>query len=174
MSKPTLYLMLGYPGSGKTTVSEYISQVTGAVHLNSDQFRIHMFKNPLNISETDHENMYRMLDHITEQTLKSGKSVIYDANLNRYAHRKEKYDICANTGAKAKLIWVKADEENARRRATVDAKKYPEHRPFGNMDQDTFERLIGQIEPPKTDERAIIIDGNNLNKENIELALGSS
>lgn len=82
--------MLGYPGAGKTTVSEHISQITGAVHLNSDQFRIHMFKNPLEISETEHENMYRMLDHIAEQTLSSGKSVIYDANLNRYAHRKEK------------------------------------------------------------------------------------
>lgn len=174
MSKPILYLMLGYPGAGKTTVAEFISQITGAVHLNSDQFRIHMFKKPLEISETEHENMYRMLDHITEQTLKSGKSVIYDANLNRYQHRKEKYDICERSGAQTKLIWVKTDEDEARKRATIEAGEHPGHRPFGNMDTATFARLIDQIEKPKENEKAIIINGNELTKQNIEQALATS
>ncbi len=171
MIKPTLYLMLGYPGAGKTTVAEYIAQLTGAVHLNSDQFRLNMFKNPLEISETEHENMYRMLDHITKQTLGSGKSVIYDANLNRYAHRKEKYDIAALSGAKARLIWVKTDENEARKRATVEAKSYPAHRPFGNMEPKVFERLINQIEPPKNSEKSIIINGNKIDAKTIKKAL---
>ncbi|HEX5456453.1 MAG TPA: ATP-binding protein [Candidatus Saccharimonadales bacterium] len=171
MSKPTLYLMLGYPGAGKTTVSELISKVTGAVHLNSDQFRLHMFKEPLGISETEHEYMYKMLDHITEQTLKSGKSVIYDANLNRHAHRQEKYDICKRTGAAAKLIWVKTDADEARKRATVEAAEHPEHRPFGNMDPDTFDRLVNQMEPPRDNETVIIVDGSRISEESIKNAI---
>lgn len=78
---------------------------------------------------------------------------------------RKKYDIAERTGAKVKLVWVKTDEEEARKRATVEAGEHPEHRPFGNMDPDTFERLIGQIEPPKDEEQAIIIDGNDLGKE---------
>lgn len=163
--------MLGYPGAGKTTVSEYIYKFTGAVHLNSDQFRLRMFKDPLNISEAEHENMYKLLDHITERTLKSGKSVIYDANLNRYAHRKEKYDIAKRVKANVKLIWVKTSLEEARSRATIHATKHPDHRPFGNMDPEVFERLTGQIELPKKEEKAIEIDGNHIEPETIKQAL---
>ncbi len=172
MAKPTLYLMLGYPGAGKTTISEYIYKYTGAVHLNSDQFRLRMFKNPLGISETEHENIYRLLDHITERTLKSGKSVIYDANLNRYTHRKEKYDIAKRAKAKVKLIWVKTSLEEARRRATISAEQHPDHRPFGNMDPKVFERLTAQIEIPKKEEKAIEIEGNSIKPEMIKQALG--
>lgn len=164
--------MLGYPGAGKTTVSEFITKVTGAVHLNSDQFRLRMFRNPLNITEADHENMYKMLDHITERTLKSGKSVIYDANLNRYSHRKEKYDIAKRTGTNAKLVWVRTDAEEARKRATVEASQHPGHRPFGNMDPEIFERLVREIEPPEKNEPAIIIDGNKISEEEVKRALG--
>lgn len=165
--------MLGYPGAGKTTVSEYIAEITGAVHLNSDQFRLHMFKNPLGISEAEHENMYEMLDHITHQTLKSGKSVIYDANLNRYIHRREKYDIAKKTGSDIRLIWVKTDQDKARRRATIDAENYPDHRPFGNMKKDVFERLINQIELPRPSEKVIEISGNNLSQSSVKKALNT-
>lgn len=159
--------MLGYPGSGKTTISEYIAGITGAVHLNSDQFRLHMFENPLGITDTEHTKMYNLLDYITSQILKSGKSVIYDANLNRYIHRKEKYDICAAIGAKAKLIWVKTPENIAKTRATIEAKMHPEHRPFGNMDKDVFDRLIKQIEPPHAGEKHIVLDGREINPDKI-------
>lgn len=171
MANPTLYLMLGYPGAGKTTVSEMISEVTGALHLNSDQFRLNMFKKPLDISETEHENMYRMLDHMTEQALRSGKSVIYDANLNRYEHRQEKYDICKRTGATPKLIWVRTDPEEARKRATVEASRHLQHRPFGNMEPKTFERLISQLEPPKSSEPLITINGDHISEESVRKAI---
>lgn len=164
--------MLGYPGAGKTTVSEYIHKYTGAVHLNSDQFRLRMFKDPLNITEAEHDNIYKLLDHITERTLKSGKSVIYDANLNRYAHRKEKYDVAKRARAGLKLVWVRTDLEEAKERATVLAEGHPDHRPFGNMDPKVFDRLTGQIETPKEEESAIIIDGNQISGSSIRQALG--
>lgn len=159
--------MLGYPGAGKTTVSEHIAEATDAVHLNSDQFRLRLFDNPLGISEAQHENMYKLLDYITERILKSGKSVIYDANLNRYVHRQDKYDICERTRAQAKLIWVKTDEEEARKRATVEAGKHPAHRPFGNMKKDVFDRLIGEIEPPVKSEKPVVVDGSDLKKDKV-------
>lgn len=171
MSKPILYLMLGYPGAGKTTVSEYIAEFSGAVHINSDQFRIHMFENPLGITDAQHEKMYEHLDYMTEHILSSGKSVIYDANLNRYIHRKEKYDICKRVGANAKLIWVKTDEQTARQRATVEAAKHPNHRPFGNMEKKVFDRLINQVEPPKKDEKPLIINGETISPEEIRQAI---
>lgn len=170
--KPTLYLMLGYPGAGKTTVSDIIRDLTGAVHLNSDRFRQHMFSKPLEITNEEHENMYKHLDYIAETILESGKSVIYDANLNKFAHRQEKYEIAKNLGVKAKLIWVRTDPEIARKRATIDAHNNPVNRPFGNMQTQTFERLIQGIETPKDDEHAIEISGKEISPENVAKALG--
>lgn len=158
--QPIFYLMLGYPGAGKTTTAEMIAKSTGAVHLNSDRFRIRMYKQPT-FSQEEHDSLYRNLDYLCELILKSGKSVIYDANLNKYIHRQEKYEIAKKSGAKSVLIYVKTDPEVARKRATVDSKLASKHRPFGNMEPSTFDRLISQIEQPKADEPTIEISGIN-------------
>lgn len=166
-------MMLGIPGAGKTSVSEYIAEITKAVHISSDQFRKHMFDNPESITEIEHDQIYDMLDYIAEQILKSGKSVIYDANLNRYIHRQEKYKICKKIGARPQLIWVKTDEEVARRRATEQADLHPQHRPFGNMRPETFRRLFDQMEEPGEDESAAIISGNEINQAEIKKVIKS-
>lgn len=166
-------MMLGIPGAGKTSVSEYIAEVTKAVHISSDQFRKHMFDNPENITEIEHDQIYDMLDYIAAQILKSGKSVIYDANLNQYIHRLEKYHICKNVGAIPKLVWVKTSEEVARLRATEQADLHLRHRPFGNMRAETFERLAAQMEEPKNDEESAVINGNKISKTEIKAVVES-
>lgn len=166
-------MMLGIPGAGKTSIAEYIADITKAVHVSSDQFRKHMFDNPENITEIEHDQIYDMLDYIAEQILKSGKSVIYDANLNQYVHRLEKYQICKDVGAEPKLVWVKTSEEVARKRATEQADLHPQHRPFGNMRAETFERLAAQMEEPKKDEKAAVISGDEINKTEIKTVVKS-
>ena len=159
MSRPILYLMLGYPGAGKTSVAERIAEITGAVHLNSDWFRLHMYKQPT-FSQEEHDSLYGNLDYLCELILSTGKSVIYDANLNRYQHRQEKYDIAKKTGASVKLVFVKTDIETAKHRATVEADKNRRHRPYGNMDLSTFERLVAEIELPKSSEPTIVVQAD--------------
>src|SRR5215207_7043841 len=100
---PTLYLMFGYPGAGKTTTAEAIATLTGAVHLSSDKVRLELFPRPA-FSQAEHDALYKTLNLRTEELLRQGKDVVYDANLNRYQHRKEKYDICQQTGATPKLL----------------------------------------------------------------------
>jgi len=164
-------MMLGIPGAGKTSIAEHIAAITRAVHINSDQFRKRMFDNPETISETEHGQIYAMLDYVTEQILASGKSVIYDANINQYIHRREKYAICQKTGARPQLIWVKTDINVARRRATREAKLHPTHRPFGNMSQATFDRLVKQVQQPRPGEKAVEISGDTIQKSAIKSAI---
>lgn len=166
-------MMLGIPGAGKTSIAERIAEITKAVHISSDQFRKHMFDNPENITKIEHDQIYDMLDYIAGQILKSGKSVIYDANLNQYVHRLEKYQICKDVNALPKLVWVKTSEEVARKRATEQADLHPRHRPFGNMRTETFERLAAQMEEPKKDEKATVISGDEINKTKIKTVIKS-
>ena len=170
MAKPTLYLMLGYPGAGKTTTAKIIQELTGATRLSSDEERLKLFPQPT-FTEAEHKVLYDMLDHKAERLLKEGTSVIYDSNLNRYIHRQQKYDITERTGARPVLVWVRADIDLARKRATEQSDNN-DQRPFGNLQPPVFERLVREIEPPRENEPAVIMDGTNVTKETVKQLLG--
>ena len=163
-----LYLMLGYPGAGKTTTAKVISELTGAEHISSDETRLKMFPHP-SFSESEHSQLYHLLDKRTEEALRAGKDVIYDANLNRYRHRKEKYDICARTGVQPVLIWVQTPKELAKARATGP------HRanlvPDNESPQEMFERISRVIEPPHPNEPYVTLDGTKITPDYVRQQL---
>jgi len=168
MNQPILYLMAGYPGAGKTTIASTISKLTGAVHLSSDKTRFELFDTPA-FTEEEHKKLYQTLDQETQSLLAEGKSVIYDANLNRYQHRAEKYAICDRLGVKAILVWVQTPRSLAKERATHESRAHfaPRDETLATM----FDRVAGVIEPPREFENPIIIDGSNANPDVVARAL---
>jgi predicted kinase len=173
MAQPTLYLMLGYPGAGKTTTAEIIAHLTNAIHLASDQIRLNMYPRP-DFTPEEHQALYRAIDTKTEQLLTGGHDVIYDANLNQYIHRQQKYDICHRTNARPVLIWIQTSKDVAKYRATEQPQREA-RRPFGNLDISTFERLVHQVQPPRPEEQAftITLDGTKITKDYVAEALRS-
>lgn len=168
MQQPTLYLMFGYPGAGKTTAAKIIHEVTGATHLSSDQTRFEMFPSP-DFSQTEHAKLYEALDSQTELLLTQGKSVVYDANLNRLQHREDKYDICRKVNAKPVLLWVKTPLEEAKERASHLSRQHlwP---PNETADQ-LFDRIAGVIEEPAANEPYVALNGTKLDAEHIKQEL---
>lgn len=162
MQKPTLYLMLGYPGAGKTTTANIIHELTGAVHLSSDELRGEIFPKP-DFSQQEHENLYKTIDQTSEHLLQQGKSVIYDANLNRLQHRQEKYAICKKAGATPVLLWVQAPRSIAKQRAAYIDRQHLV--PDNETPDEMFERIANVIEEPKNDEPYTVIDGTKVTKE---------
>ncbi len=162
--KPTLYLLLGYPGAGKTTAAQVIHELTGAVHLSSDAMRTQMFPKPT-FDQSEHDALYQALDAKTEALLNAGQSVIYDANLNRHKHRADKYAICARTDAAAVLLWVQAPKELAKERAAHVSRLHlvPAHETPDVM----FERIAGVIEEPGDNEPYTAVNGTKVTKDYI-------
>jgi len=165
---PTLYLMFGYPGAGKTTAAEIISQITGAIHLSSDKVRLELFPNPT-FSQLEHDALYQTLDKRTEELLRSGKSVIYDANLNRYQHRKDKYNICRRSGATPKLVWVQASRDVAKKRALHESRQHlwPRH----ETPHQLFDRVADVLEEPGPSEPFVVLDGTKITDNYIRSTL---
>lgn len=166
----TLYLMLGYPGAGKTTTAHAIHELTGAVHLWADKIRNERYPNPTH-SHTENLELYDYLNEVTAELLATGQDVIFDTNFNFYKDREHLRQIAADHSATTQLIWVKTPKSLAKDRAVHPAharrNTYPEPMPL-----DRFERISNDFEPPTADEPYIEIDGTRVTPEYISGKLG--
>jgi predicted kinase len=170
MTKPTLYMMMGLPGAGKTTIAQHIADLTGATLLSSDVLRRELFAKS-SFTQAEHDELYAELDHRMTELLQTGQSVVYDANLNRRTHRDEKRQLAEKLGIQARLIWVQTPEEMARQRRVDHEPQHdliPEHETPGQM----FDRIAQAIEEPAAEESATVIDGRDVSPSDISHGLG--
>jgi predicted kinase len=160
MGGQTLFLMLGYPGAGKTTAALEIHKLTGAVHLWADHIRRERFEEP---TYTHQENieLYSHLNELTAELLAAGNSVIFDTNFNFYKDRQHLRQIARDHGARSIVIWVTTPKEVAKDRATKNAHSQ-DTRVLGDMPVEAFERMSRNLQPPQSDEPTIELDGTKI------------
>lgn len=160
MAKPTLYLFVGYPGAGKTTVSQLIEEETGAIHLWVDRERQKMFDVPTH-SLPESAELYGYLNELTGQLLCDGKSVIFDTNFNYRKDRDYLRTIATKNNANTLVVWITTPKELAKKRATD-----PAHRERNGyeatMSPEDFDRLSNHLQEPTKDENFIKIDATDL------------
>lgn len=163
MKRPVLYLMLGYPGSGKTTASRALHDITGAVHLWADKIRNERFPHPTH-SHAENLELYTHLNELTGELLATGQSVIFDTAFNFFKDREHLRDIAKRHDADVVLLWVRTDKDLARERATQ-----PDHAARNTyphtMPEERFERVAGDLEPPGPEEPYIAVDGTKITNE---------
>lgn len=156
---------MGLPGAGKTTLAKTLQKITKSARLSSDDYRLIIFPEPT-FSKTEHDNLYALLDHSAEHLLAAGHDVIYDANLNRLIHRKEKYDLANKYNAQVILWWVKTPMELARERR-VNEQDYT-LLPDGETPERMFDRIAIVLEEPTSPELYIEIDGTHITLDNVK------
>jgi predicted kinase len=169
--KLTLYMMVGYPGSGKTTASRIIHDLTGAEHIWADHERKSMFGAPTH-SRTESRMLYERLNAQADDLLKEGKSVIFDTNFNFYKDREYMRRIAAKNNAKTMLVWIQTPKEVAFARASIDVHKQAT-RVLGDIPKAEFDRMTHNLQPPQEDEHPVILDGTQITpqyvREKLEL-----
>ena len=166
--QPTLYLFVGYPGAGKSHVARLIADRTGAVHLWADIIRQQMFPNPCH-SRQESKQLYDRLNAETKALLKDGASVIFDTNFNFYEDRELLRKIAIAANAHTVLVWVNTPESIAHSRA-VHANTTRNGYNV-NITADDFARMVGNLQAPKSDELAVLIDGTDLHPDDVYTAL---
>ncbi|HSH18058.1 MAG TPA: ATP-binding protein [Candidatus Saccharimonadales bacterium] len=167
---PTLYLMLGYPGSGKTTAARIISDLTGAEHIWADRERNKMFGRPTHQEHESHE-LYGRLNQETDRLLSAGKSVIFDTSFNYVRDRDYMRSIATRHGAALVILWVETPKELAKARALSHEHASKNHY-HAVMSPKTFARITGNLEAPMTHETHVILDGTKLTFRYVAEKLG--
>lgn len=160
MSKPTLYLMLGYPGAGKTTAAKIIADITGATHLWADLERRRRYGQPT-YAHQENLHLYGILNEETAQLLNQRQSVVFDTGFNYFRDREHLRQVADNCGANCVLVWVTTHKEISKGRATTDS-HLQETRVLGDFSEEDFERISENMEPPRSDEAYISLDGTKL------------
>jgi predicted kinase len=160
--KKTTYLIVtfGFPGSGKTHISERLAAEIGAVHLNSDRMRFELSGKP----RDDHEEnkiVFRAMDYFTSVLLQRGISVIYDANVTRFIYRKRLMEIAKKCKAKYLLLNIEvpvnlALQRLSTRHSKAKGIKTQYYRP---APPEVLHIIKSENEPPKNTEPHIDIDG---------------
>ena len=164
-----LYIFIGYPGAGKTTVARIIAKATGAIHLWVDQERHKMFKQPTH-SQAESQQLYDHLNKLTDELLATDKSVVFDTNFNYLKDREHLRKIAIKNNAEVITIWVTTPKALARMRATEDSHG-KETRIWGNMATEDFDAMSNRLEEPSDYENAVLIDGTNIDPEALKQQL---
>lgn len=165
-----MYLMMGYPGSGKTTTAKVISELIGATHLWADKIRRERYGRPT-YNHSENLALYDHMNRMVDELLAAGNDVIFDTNFSYKKDRDHLKKIAQEHGAKTVIVWVDTPKSLAKTRATKHAHKQ-DTRVLGDMKLGDFERLSGKMEKPAKDEPYAVIDGTKVSPQHVHDRLG--
>jgi len=152
----TLFLLLGYPGSGKSTFSRLLEKEQGLTRVNSDDLRRYMFEDIRQIHDpANNPAVFGALDYVTERLLQAGRSVIYDANNNRRKERRKHQKMAEGAGAQMIVFWVQTPLETAWQRNDL---RTPESG-YPAVPRERYDQIVRTLQAPTSDEKSVIISG---------------
>lgn len=151
---PTVYLIHGYIGAGKTTFAKQLEERTQAILLSHDAFsrEIYGANPPAEVYQSGYANISNLIWKLTARLVKNGQSVVLDAGFWSRTSRDDARARIAGMGAKAKLYTLNPPEKVMLERALHRSHNLPE----GALEitAETFETLKAQFQPLEADELA--------------------
>lgn len=162
-------MFVGVPGSGKTTFARLLAAEIDAVTLNSDAIRLSMWgsREAIFAMHTDpterkygNQLTFGAMDYAAKQILKSGRSVIYDANANGLEERNKNRRIAELFNATTIVVRFQTPPELAIERMTK-RQEAEDQNGAANPERarTVVERFLTEIEEPSAVENTIEISG---------------
>lgn len=160
LTKPTLVLLYGYPGAGKTYFARQLCDDLQAAHVQGDRIRYELFEEP-RYDRQENEIVDHLMQYMAEEFLNAGISVLYDVNAARLSQRRTLRDMARKVKAQHALIWFQVDVETAFMRVVKRDHRKADDKYSMPLDRTTFESLAGQMQNPANTEDFIVVSGKH-------------
>jgi predicted kinase len=113
--EPPLIVVSGLPGTGKSFFCRELAESLSFLILASDTLRRILFPCP-QYQESENQRLFSACHVLTEELLRKGIPVIFDATNLLEHHREYLYRAAQRAGTKLILVWVEAPTEVVRQR----------------------------------------------------------
>ena len=152
--KNKLYILCGYPFSGKSVLSAEIVKKRPCEVVSVDEIKLGMgfFKKDHKITMGEWEKAYSASHKLVENLLKQKKSVIHEGANCLKQDRDKLRSIALKYGAKPILIYVKVSEEIVRNRVLLNRIS----RSRNDVSDDDFNWCVENLEDPGESEEPLI------------------
>lgn len=143
---PHLIIMVGIPGSGKSTFATHFAQTFGAPIVSEAVFG-------------------QLADNVLDELLKTGKTVLFDGSTNTKSQRQALVKKAIAAKYTPLLVWVQTESIEARRRATRRSKDGV------SLGDDEFDAAIKSFAPPTVQEKCTVISGKHTYTSQLKVVL---
>jgi predicted kinase len=116
---PTLYILCGLPGAGKTTLATAITKARDIAYVSLDHIKADegFFVSDADVPEAEWPGIHDVVHASLLMPLRLGRSVIYDASNLRREQRDELRALSASRKFASRVVYVAVPEATARERA---------------------------------------------------------
>ncbi|WP_115864844.1 AAA family ATPase [Halorussus litoreus] len=112
---PTMVVVCGLPGVGKTTVAEDVAERVDGRLLRTDVVRKDLFPDP-EYTDEESQRVYAELFERTRETIRNGKNVVLDGTFREAENRERAVDLSESLDAGFRLVKVECAESVVRER----------------------------------------------------------
>ena len=160
LNRPTLILLYGFPGAGKSFFARQLCQDVSAAHVQGDRIRYELFEQP-RYDRQENDIVSHLMEYMTEEFLSAGISVVFDMNAARASTRRVLRDMARKAKAHHVLIWFQIDTETAYGRVSKRDRRKADDRYSVPLDRTTFDSLAGTMQNPAATEDFMVISGKH-------------
>lgn len=154
---PTVHLLHGFVGAGKTTFAKKLETEVNAVRFSPDEWMIALYGTnpPAEFFDEYYQRINKWIWVQIGRIVKTGVDVIYDTGLWKRADRDEVIAKVKALGAQPKLYALQAPFEVSRERVLKRTEEMPEGALV--IDDNAIHLFWSKFEPLQDDEEAIRI-----------------
>lgn len=160
LTRPTLIMLYGFPGAGKTFFARQLGEKIQAAHVQDNRIRYELFEQP-RFDRQENEVIAHLMEYMTEEFLKAGVSVIYDTNAMRVSQRRRLRDVARRLKGNTLLAWLQIDIESAFSRVVKRDRRKSDDKYAMPLDRTTFEQVVGNMQNPVAAENYLVLSGKH-------------
>lgn len=143
---PHVIMMVGIPGSGKTTFAEHFAKTFHAPYINPSRIAI-----DIRLDAVATEKVIMLL---FEELLKTDRTLLYEGSNLSKAQRFELTKRFTKAGYKTITVWVQTEPFEAKRRATHKLNPLA-------LTSAEYEEAVRRFEKPTAIEKPVVISGKH-------------